>query len=213
MRMIIVRHGESEWNRIHRYQGQLDAALSELGRLQAAALAERLRDEQLDCIYTSPLQRAAFTAEAIARFHPDIPLRPDTALLEIHHGEWQGKYANEVEQMFGDGLREWRRYPTRSQMPGGESFSNVLKRTLDFKERVLQEHAGQSILVSTHDVVLKILIADALAMDMDRMNCIWITNASISTIDYSGELPYVLSLSETSHLGNLVTSRESQQAL
>lgn len=213
MRMIIVRHGESEWNRMHRYQGQLDAPLSELGQQQAEALAERLRSEHLDCIYASPLQRAAFTAEAIARFHPDAMLKYDPALLEIHHGEWQGKYAEEISTRYADGLQEWRRHPTRSQMPGGESFSNVLKRTLDFKERMLSEHPGQTILVSTHDVVVKILVADTLGMDMDRINCIWITNASISIIDYGSVLPFLISLSETAHLGQLVVTREDQKAL
>jgi probable phosphoglycerate mutase len=213
MRMMIVRHGESEWNRIHRYQGQLDAPLSELGQRQAEALAERLRNEHLDCIYTSSLQRAAVTAQTIARFHSTVPFRTDDALLEIHHGEWQGKYAHEISEQYAAGLQEWRRYPTRSQMPGGESFSNVLKRSLEFKERTMVEHQGQTILVSTHDVVLKILIADALDMAMDRMNCIWVSNASITTIDYSGELPFLLSLSEAGHLGALATSHADQKAL
>lgn len=213
MRMIIVRHGESEWNRIHRYQGQLDAPLSELGQQQAEALAAHLRTQQFAAIYTSPLQRASFTAQAITRFHPGIPIRDDPALLEIHHGEWQGKYADEISNQYAAGLQEWRRHPTRSQMPGGESFSNVLKRTLDFKERVLSEHPNQTILVSTHDVVVKILIADALGMDMDRINCIWITNASISSIDYGTDPPFLLSLSDTSHLGHLVVAHADQKAL
>src|SRR5919109_1408470 len=68
MRLIIVRHGESEWNRIGRYQGQLDAPLSGLGLRQAEALADRLRQEPIEIIFTSPLQRAAKTAEAIARY-------------------------------------------------------------------------------------------------------------------------------------------------
>lgn len=213
MRMIIVRHGESEWNRIHRYQGQLDAPLSELGLRQAEALAERLRHEQLDAIYTSPLQRAALTAEEIARFHPAVPMYQEPALLEIHHGEWQGKYAHEVVAQYADGLREWREHPTRSQMPGGESFSNVLKRTLDFKERICAAHAARTVLVSTHDVIVKILVADALGMNMDRLNRIWVTNASISVIEYGEDLPYLVSLSEACHLGQLASTREGQKAL
>ncbi len=213
MRMIIVRHGESEWNRIHRYQGQLDAPLSELGQRQADALAERLKAETLDHIYTSPLQRSAVTATTIARWHPDVPLHYDDALLEIHHGEWQGKYADEIHATYAEGLYEWRWYPMRSQMPGGESFSNVLKRTLAFQERLAVAHPGQNILVSTHDVVIKILVAHALGMDMNRMNNIWIGNASISIIDYSAALPFLVSLSDASHLGALATSREDQKAL
>ncbi|NJN16695.1 MAG: histidine phosphatase family protein [Oscillochloris sp.] len=213
MRLIIVRHGESEWNRIHRYQGQLDSPLSEVGMQQAEALGERLKHEQIDHIYTSRLQRAALTARAIARHHPGVPFENDEALLEISHGEWEGKFADEIEAQYAEGLREWRKHPTRSQMPGGESFSNVLKRTLDFKERLLAQHRDQTVLVSTHDVVVKILVADSLGMNMDRINRIWVTNASISVIEYGDELPYLVSLSEAAHLGTLASTREGQKAI
>jgi probable phosphoglycerate mutase len=211
--MIIVRHGESEWNRIHRYQGQMDAPLSDLGLRQAEALGERLRNERFDAIFTSPLQRAALTARAIARFHPEVPYREEDGLLEIDHGAWQGKFAHEIAEEFADGLREWREHPTRAQMPGGESFSNILKRTLDFREQVCKEYHEQTILVSTHDVVVKILVADALGMNMDRINRIWVTNASISVIEYGDDLPYLVSLSEACHLGTLASTREGQKAI
>lgn len=213
MRMILVRHGESEWNRIHRYQGQLDAPLSEVGRQQATALAERLRNESFVAIYTSPLQRAANTADAIAQFHPDVPISADAALMEIHHGEWQGKYAHDIESTYVEELREWRQHPMRSQMPGGESFSNVLKRTLDFQERMLATHHGKTIVVSTHDVVLKILVAAALEMSMDRINRLWIANASITIIDYQEQSPFLVSLSDVCHLGHLATGRDDQLAI
>ncbi len=213
MRLIIIRHGESEWNRIGRYQGQQDAPLSDLGVRQANALAQRLRSEPLHAIFTSPLQRAAHTAQAVAKFHPDVPLREDAALLEIGHGDWEGLMIDEVVGRYADGLREWRDHPTRSQMPNGESFSNILKRVLDFKEQLCQEHTDRNVLVSTHDVVVKILVADALGMNMDRINRIWVTNASISVIEYGDALPYLVSLSEACHLGRLETVREGQKAL
>lgn len=213
MRLIVVRHGESEWNRIGRYQGQADAPLSELGASQAEALATRLKRESFDAIFSSPLQRAARTAEAIARYHPDVDFVREPALMEIHHGDWQGLYSAEVQASYAHGLREWRHHPTRSQFPNGESFSNILKRVLDFKERLIQEYTERTVLVSTHDVVVKILVADALGMNMDRINGIWVTNASISVIEYGDELPYLVSLSEACHLGRLESTRENQKAL
>ncbi len=213
MRLILVRHGESEWNRIGRYQGQADASLSELGLQQADALAHRLKSEQIDSIYTSPLQRARKTAEAIARFHPRVPFVEDPALYEIDHGAWQGLLAAEVRERYADLLEEWRVYPTRCQMPGGESFSNILKRTLNLRERVARQHPDGTVLLSTHDVVVKILIADALGMHMDRINRIWVTNASISVIEYTQDLPFLVSLSEACHLGHLETVREKQEAV
>lgn len=213
MRLIIVRHGESEWNRIGRYQGQADAPLSELGLRQAEALALRLADEPIDYIFASSLQRAAKTGEAIARFHRDTPFEYTNALLEINHGDWEGLMAEEVMERYGPGLLEWREHPTRSQMPNGESFSNILKRVLDFKEHLIKTYPDKNVLVSTHDVVVKILVADALGMNMDRINRIWVTNASISVIEYGDDLPYLVSLSEASHLGRLETVRERQKAI
>lgn len=213
MRLIIIRHGESEWNRIGRYQGQLDAPLSELGLRQAEALAERLRTEPLHAIFTSPLQRAARTAETVARHHPNVPFQREPALLEIGHGDWEGLLVDEVVSRYGEGLREWRQHPTRSQMPNGESFSNILKRVMDFQERLCAEYSNKNVLISTHDVVVKILVAHALGMDMDRINRIWVTNASISVIEYGEDLPYLVSLSEACHLGRLETVRENQKAL
>lgn len=213
MRLIIIRHGESEWNRIGRYQGQADAPLSETGAQQAEALAQRLRHERFDAIFTSPLQRAAKTAEAVARHHPEVPFAVEPALLEIHHGLWQGLMLDEVKARYGEGLREWRMHPTRAQMPEGESFSNILKRVLDFKDRLLTEYADKAVLVSTHDVVVKILVADALGMNMDRINRIWVTNASISVVEYGEDLPYLVSLSEACHLGRLEVARENQKAI
>jgi probable phosphoglycerate mutase len=213
MRLIIVRHGESEWNRIGRYQGQHDVPLSDLGLRQAEALALRLCDEPLDMIFTSSLQRAAKTAEAIARYHRETPFEHADALLEINHGDWQGLMADEVIERYGAGLREWREHPTRAQMPNGESFSNILKRVLDFKERLCAEFGDRNVLVSTHDVVVKILVADALGMNMDRINRIWVTNASISVIEYGSDLPYLVSLSEACHLGRLESVRERQKAI
>lgn len=214
MRLILVRHGESEWNRIGRYQGQLDAPLSDLGLRQAEALADRLSTETLDAIYTSPLQRARRTAEAIARRHPDVPFEESAALLEIHHGDWQGLYADDVREKYAEELEEWRTFPTRAQMPNGESFSNILKRTLNFRERVCREFGSDAtVVVSTHDVVVKILIAEALGMHMDRINRLWITNASISVVEYTQDLPFLVSLSEACHLGQLESVREKQTAI
>ncbi|NJN68050.1 MAG: histidine phosphatase family protein [Chloroflexaceae bacterium] len=215
MRMIIVRHGESEWNRIHRYQGQLDAPLSALGVRQAHALAERLRHEQVAAFYTSPLQRCAHTLEIIAAFHEGVPIHRDEALMEIHHGDWQGKFADEVVAQYGEGLEEWRQHPMRSQMPNGESFSNVLRRTMAFKEQVLatHQHETKAVVVSTHDVVIKMLIADVLEMNMDCINRIWLTNGSVSMIDYREDMSYLATLSEWCHLGDMAVPYGGQKAL
>ena len=96
---------------------------------------------------------------------------------------------------------------------GSRCFELDLPAVLDFKERLCQEYHGRNVLISTHDVVVKILVADALGMNMDRINRIWVTNASISVIEYGEDLPYLVSLSEACHLGRLETIRERQKAI
>lgn len=118
-----------------------------------------------------------------------------------------------MREQYPELLDEWRVHPTRCQMPGGESFSNILKRTLNLRERVHRLYGEGTVLFSTHDVVVKILIADALGMNMDRINRIWVTNASISVIEYTEDLPFLVSLSEACHLGQLETVREKQEAI
>lgn len=213
MKLILVRHGESEWNRINRYQGQNDPPLSELGRKQAEAIAKRLSDEQIAVIFTSPLLRAAHTGDAIASFHPSIPVIREHAITEIDHGDWSGCYASDIAARWPDGLREWRETPTRSQMPNGESFSNVLKRVLDFRDRIVSEYAGKTVVIAAHDVIVKILAADALGMHMDRMNTIWAANAALNVLDYSARIPILVCLNDTGHLGELAVRRESQQSV
>ncbi len=122
MRLIIVRHGESEWDRIGRYQGQGDARSPTWGCA---------RPRRWPC--GSPMSRStpssparsarAKTAEAIARYHRETPFEHRPALLEIHHGDWQGLLADEVIERYGEGLREWREHPTRAQMPNGEQLA------------------------------------------------------------------------------------------
>jgi phosphoserine phosphatase len=213
MLLTIVRHGESEWNRLNLYQGQQDSPLSELGLRQVASLGLALRNETFDVIYTSPLQRAAQTAAAVHAHHRHVPLETERALMEISHGDWEGRPAAEIARDFAADLHEWKHRPTRSQMPNGESFSNVLKRVLDFREALQRRHHGQRVLVASHDVICKILIADALAMPMDRINRIWVANTSVTRIDYHDDPPYLIALADASHLADLAVDHTAQQGL
>jgi broad specificity phosphatase PhoE len=144
--LAFVRHGESEWVREGRFQGQGDSPLSELGRRQALLTARRIarraRRPQLPlpagaprAIVHSPLARAAETASLIARavstgrgdaaVEAAIPLQADEGLLEIGQGEWEGLPGTEVTARWGEVLDSWRRDPLTAWAPGGESIAEV----------------------------------------------------------------------------------------
>ena len=95
MNLVVVRHGQTDWNVEERYQGQLDLPLNAVGRTQAEALKRRLAGTQFDTAYSSPLRRAFETAQIIAG---ELPLIADTRLSEIHHGDWQGKTKADIEE-------------------------------------------------------------------------------------------------------------------
>jgi broad specificity phosphatase PhoE len=131
--ILLARHGETQWNRDGRYQGHADPPLNDLGRTQAAALAESLEDEALDAVFASDLRRAHETAEIVgARL--GLPVERDAGLREIAVGSWQG-----LTRAERDGL-EW----------DGESYDEHRRRVLDALHRIAEKHPDGRILVVAH---------------------------------------------------------------
>jgi probable phosphoglycerate mutase len=207
-KLYLVRHGESTWNAQARYQGQLDTPISELGQEQSRALARRLASEGLDVVYTSPLARSVGTARLIADAL-EIEVREEPRFIEIHHGEWQGMYVREVEEKFGDLLKLWKTHPSRAQMPGGESFDDVMQRALEATGEILDRHAGQRVAVVSHDIPLKAIIVDALKMDRDNSWALGFENGAFSVVEY-GSRKRLTALNDIYHLDGIRSSLDKQ---
>lgn len=161
--ILIARHGESDWNREHRWQGQADRPLTTRGREQAQALAARLAHLELDAIYSSDLRRAFDTASAVAqRQSPDVQVLED--LREVDVGVWSGLTREEAEERFPDGFRRW-----RAGFPGwddGETYEEMADRVLTAVERIARQHEGGRVLVVTHGGPIRALHAAALGLDV-----------------------------------------------
>lgn len=106
-RLLLVRHGETDWNRQGRFQGQIDIPLNSHGRSQAEAAGRFLADVPIQRAYTSAMARPRQTAEAILRHHPGVPLTSTTGLLEIGHGHWEGRLESEIASGWPDLLADW----------------------------------------------------------------------------------------------------------
>ena len=198
-RLLLIRHGQSRWNVEGRIQGQLDVPLSALGERQAAALAGRLRAMPLAAVYASPLQRAAATAEAIAAPH-ELPVRILPDLTEIDHGDWQGHTELEIAAADRERHALWTRLPGRVRMPNGERLFDVRRRSLAAVAALAAQHAGQTVAVVSHEVVIKVVVAEALGLDYDHLSRLLIDNTSLNVIDYAGEQPRLVTLNDTAHL-------------
>jgi broad specificity phosphatase PhoE len=157
-RLIIVRHGETEYNLQKRYQGQMESSLTQRGREQAACAAERLKGERFDAIFSSPLSRAMDTA-AIIRGERDTPIIPDMRLAEIKCGIWEGMQFDEMKAQFPNEMNTWLTQPHLHRMPGGgETLEDVKARACDFLDAILHDHKGKTILVVSHVVVILMMM-------------------------------------------------------
>lgn len=153
--VILVRHGETDWNRDDRWQGWADPPLNELGRQQAAELAERLRHVPFDAVYTSDLERAHQTAEIVAAPH-GVPVVADAGLREIDVGSWSGLTKAEIEERFG------------GERVDGETRDQHRARVRAAAARLLAAHPNERILLVTHGGTMRAL---AEAFDGPIENC------------------------------------------
>lgn len=207
--ILLVRHGESTWNEIGRYQGRIDTELSELGNRQAALTAEHLKATPLQAIYASPLRRALVTGMYIATAQ-GLDVRIDDDLTEIDHGRWNGLMRDEVEKQFGPLLRVWQFEPSKAQMPGGENIAEVSARSLRAVDRIVAAHPDERVLIATHDAVLRVIICWVLGLTLDQIWCVKTENASITRFEVDGESVRLVSLNDTCHLAGLRSNMAGQ---
>jgi broad specificity phosphatase PhoE len=161
--VYLARHGESDWNVERRWQGHADRPLTERGREQAARLAERLADVELDAIYASDLRRAWETAEAVARSRGiEVVRLPE--LREVDVGSWCGFTRDECAELYPDAFARWQ--AGGSGWDNGESYEDMGERIVAAIRRLAVEHAGGTILVVSHGGPIRAVHAHALGVDI-----------------------------------------------
>ncbi len=161
--ILLARHGETDWNAVGRWQGHTDRSLTELGRRQAAELAERLADVELDAVYSSDLLRAVETAEPVAK-RLGLPLQTLPELREVDVGTWAGLTRDEVAERFPDGFRRWSEWQTGWE--NGETYDEMGERVVGAILRLAGEHPGERILVVSHGGAIRALHAAAAGIDI-----------------------------------------------
>jgi len=211
LRIFLVRHGETDWNREGRFQGQIDVPLNDNGRAQAAAVADFLKDVTLHHALSSPLLRPKDTALAILQHHPHVSLDLEPALAEISHGDWEGKFEPEVEAQYPGELERWRTTPAAVQMPQGENLQQVRDRVVQAWEQWLRRwrtHAPtpHNVLVVAHDATNKVLLCHIVGLGVENFWLFKQGNGSVTVIDYplKGGLPRLQAVNITTHLGGVL---------
>ncbi len=196
--IILVRHGETEWNVEEIFRGRIDIELNETGIKQAELLAEYLSDSKLDAIYSSPLKRALKTAEIIAGYHKlDVETAP--GLIDFNYGKWQGLSHQEVKDKYKELYAEWIKNPHRVKMPAGESLNEVRERAIGVVDEIIAKHEGTVVLVS-HRVVNKVLICALLGLDDSHFWDIRQDTCGMTTFTYENERFILTKHNDTSYL-------------
>ncbi|MDX2097546.1 MAG: histidine phosphatase family protein [Leptolyngbyaceae cyanobacterium bins.59] len=219
-RFLLVRHGETDWNRQKRFQGQIDVPLNDNGRNQARQAAEFLKDVKLDFAFSSPMLRPKETAEIILEPHPQVQLGLCEEFCEISHGLWEGKLEEEIKEVYPDLLVQWQKQPATVQMPEGENLQQVWDRTIAGWQKILKtvsESGTQAtVLVVAHDAVNKAILCYMLGLGAENFWNFRQGNGAVSVIDYPNgpdQRPVLQALNITTHLAGGVLDKTAAGAL
>jgi probable phosphoglycerate mutase len=186
-RIIAIRHGETNWNRDTRIQGQLDIALNDKGRWQAHRVGLALADDRLDALYASDLWRAYETALAVHRA-TGLDVSVHEGLRERGFGAFEGLTFDEIGQRYPAEAERWRRREADFAPPdGGERLQDFFDRSVATVQALAARHPGQVIAVVSHGGVLDALYRAATRMDLHATRTWDVSNASINRLLYSPE--------------------------
>lgn len=195
--ILIARHGQSDWNEEKRWQGHADRPLTERGRQQAQALADRLAHIELDAVYSSDLQRARDTAAVVAESQ-GLELQQLSELREVDVGSWSGLTRAEAEERFPEGFARW-----RDGYPGwkdGETYEAMTDRVLRAVDAIAVEHEGNRVLVVSHGGPIRAMHAAALGLDVHayrrlrpvepnaRLSAVCFVNGKLTELCPAGEI-------------------------
>ncbi len=207
-RLLLVRHGETDWNREGRFQGQIDIPLNATGRSQAEAAGRFLAPVTIHRAYTSCMARPRQTAEAILAAHPGVPLTSSRGLVEIGHGLWEGRLESEIAEGWPQLLADWKRAPETVQMPEGETVQDVWDRSLSTWQRIAASLSpDETALVVAHDAVNKTILCGLLGLQPADIWAIKQGNGGVTVIDYPAGAegrPVVAAMNLTQHLGGVL---------
>jgi broad specificity phosphatase PhoE len=201
MRLILVRHCQTDRNQQRLLQGHSPIELNAAGRKEAQALALALRDEKIEAIYSSPLSRSLETAQAINRFH-HLAIESEDGLKELDIGDLDGLTIEEMKSRYSSFWRKWRSGdPGSAKCPNGESLDEAQQRAWGTIQEIKRRHCHQAAIVVTHYFVIVSVICKALGIDLSHMRRLRALNTgAISILDFRDEGATLTLFNDTCHM-------------
>ena len=200
---ILVRHGQTEWNRIERFRGRADVPLNETGLAQAELTGQRVAAEWTPtAVYSSPLSRAVKTAEAVAK-HFSLPVQIHPGLADIDYGEWQGLTPNEARHRWPEQVDNWYNHPEEARIPGGETLADLRTRAMLTARELAAHHTGETVVLVGHTVINRIILLGVLGLNNERFWHIKQDTCAINVFETEGGDFTLESLNDRCHLKGL----------
>jgi probable phosphoglycerate mutase len=200
-RVVLVRHGQTAWNREARFRGQADVELDEFGLMQAEATGSYVA-ARWPCVavYASPLRRTMKTAKAVASAQ-GLVAQPMAGLIDISFGGWQGCAVDEIEERDPELLRVWWEDPHTVRFPGGESLEIVRSRVVTALDEVVARHTGETVALVSHTVVNRVLLCAVLGWGNDRFWRLHQETCAVNVFDVEEDGAFtIVLLNDTGHL-------------
>ena len=199
--LMLIRHGETDWNREKIFRGRLDVPLSDRGEKQAELTGSALAQEGITRICSSPLKRAVQTAEAISRA-TGVPVQLIDGLTDIDYGEWAGLREHEAADKHSVAFATWQTAPEETDIPGGEKLAAVFARARASVEHLLLEGGG-NVAVVTHRVVLKLIVLGLLGLGPEGLWPVKLDTCSLTRFQCRDSRRTLTLLNDTNHLGSM----------
>jgi alpha-ribazole phosphatase len=196
MNLLLIRHGQTDWNLAQRFQGQSDIPLNEAGKKQAEVLADRLSNQPFDIVYSSDLQRATETANIIHK----SSFQPDARLREVKFGDWEGLTYDEIKEKYPDALSAWENDIYKNAPPNGETLEQLSVRVQSMLDELCAKHQDQTVLIVAHGGVLQTLICLALKLPPTMYWQFHLSTASLSEVAFYPAGAILNLLNDTCHL-------------
>jgi len=199
--VIIVRHGQTQWNIANIRQGHLDSELTDIGIAQAKALAQRLLRERFSVLYSSDLGRAVQTAQIIAEA-TGHEIVTDSRLRERHLGIFQGLFGDEIKAKHPEEYKLHRTLGPDYVIPGGESVRQQVARNIAYLNEIGAKHAGETIVVITHGGVLSGLFRHTFSIPFEAPRRFEFTNAGLNVFVYEQGSWFLQTWGDLGHVAN-----------
>jgi probable phosphoglycerate mutase len=199
-KIILVRHGQTDWNAPERFRGRADIPLNEIGLVQAEATGKRIADTwHPTAVYASPLNRAIQTAEKIVR-PLGLTVQPYKGLIDIDYGEWQGLSPEEVSASHPEMILAWRQAPHTIRIPGGETLDEVQDRAMAAVFELCRQHPGETIVLVSHTVVNRLILLGVLGAGGAYFWSLRQEPCAINIIEAKDNELSLVSMNDTCHL-------------